>query len=67
MGMVVTIRFANYFHFSLFSPVHDHIHHFLSNGVEPPGVVVSGVLLASDHLLRVEELPVDSSTDLRKG
>ena len=29
-----------------------------------PGVVVSGVLLAGDELLGVEELPVDASPDL---
>ena len=33
----------------------------LANGVVAPGVVVRGVLLAVDQLLRVEQLPVGSS------
>lgn len=36
----------------------------LSDGVVSPGVVVSGILLASNHLLRVEQLLVRTSSDL---
>ena len=36
----------------------------LAHGVVAPGVVVGGVLLARDQLLRVEELTVGASTDL---
>jgi hypothetical protein len=36
----------------------------LSNGVVASGVVVGGIFLASDQLLRVEKLTVCSSTDL---
>ena len=36
----------------------------LPDGVVTPGVVVGGVLLASDQLLGVEELPVGAHPDL---
>ena len=36
----------------------------LADGVVTPGVVVGGVLLASDQLLGVEELPVGAHPDL---
>ena len=38
--------------------LHRHLDLLLPDGVVAPGVVVSGVLLASDQLLRVEELAV---------
>jgi hypothetical protein len=36
----------------------------LTNGVVAPGVVVGGILLSSDELLRVEELAIGSSPHL---
>jgi hypothetical protein len=36
---------------------------FLANGVVTTGVVVGGIFLASDQLLRVEELAVGTSAD----
>merc|ERR1719489_198792 len=41
-------------------PVQHQIYELLSDGVVSPGVVVGGVLLARDQLLRVEQLPVRS-------
>ena len=41
-----------------------HLYLLLPNGVVAPGVVVGSVLLASDQLLRVKELPVGSSPNL---
>ena len=40
------------------------IDNLLSNGVVTTSVVVSGILLSCDQLLRVEQLSVGSSTDL---
>ena len=40
------------------------INHLLSNGVVATGVVVRSILLACDHLFRVEETAVRSSADL---
>ena len=45
-------------------PVKDQVHDLLSDGVMASGIVVCGVLLASDELLGVEELPVDASPHL---
>merc|ERR1719295_2364301 len=44
--------------------VKDKIHDLLANSVVTSGVVVGGVLLAADHLLGVEQLPVGSSPHL---
>merc|ERR1712126_411830 len=44
--------------------VKDKVHDLLANGVVTSGVVVGGVLLAADHLLGVEQLPVGSSPHL---
>jgi len=44
--------------------VHAGLDEFLSDGVVTTGVVVGGVLLASDELLRVEELTVGTGADL---
>ena len=41
-----------------------HLYLLLPNGVVAPGVVVGGVLLASDQLLGVEELSVGPSPNL---
>ena len=46
-------------------PVQHQVHDLLANGVVTPGVVVGGVLLASDQLLGVEELSVGSSANLK--
>ena len=46
--------------------VHRDLDLLLADGVVTPGVVVCGVLLASDQLLRMEELPVGSSSNLLK-
>ena len=40
------------------------IDQLLSNSVMATGVVVRGILLASDHLLRVEQAAVCTGTDL---
>ena len=45
-------------------PVKAEIDDLLSDGVVSSGVVVGSILLAGDHLLRVEELSVGSSSDL---
>merc|ERR1712227_639288 len=45
-------------------PVQNQVHDLLADGVVTPGVVVGGVFLASDQLLGVEELTVDSSSHL---
>jgi hypothetical protein len=39
------------------------VHDLLANGVMTTGIVVRGILLASDELLRVEQLAVGSSSD----
>ena len=45
-------------------PVEDEVHDLLADGVVTAGVVVCGVLLATDHLLGVEELTVGAGPDL---
>ena len=45
-------------------PVQNQIHNLLANGVVAPGVVVGGVLLAIDQLLRMVELFVGSNSGL---
>ena len=45
-------------------PVHGNFNLLLADGVVAPGVVVGGVLLASDQLLRMEELAVCPGPDL---
>lgn len=40
------------------------VDHLLSNGVVTAGIVIRGILLASDHLLGVEEAAVCASADL---
>ena len=45
-------------------PVKTEIDDLLSDGVVTSSVVVSGILLSSDQLLRVEKLSVSSSSDL---
>ena len=44
--------------------VQNQVHDFLADGVVTAGIVVGGVLFASDKLLRVEELSVYSSSHL---
>ncbi|KAF4533311.1 hypothetical protein B566_EDAN004432 [Ephemera danica] len=44
--------------------VQHHIHDLLANGVVTASVVVGGIFLARDQLLRVEKLAVSSSTHL---
>ena len=44
--------------------VQNQVHDLLANGVVTTGVVVGGILFASDKLLRVEELSVYSSSHL---
>ena len=44
-------------------PIQTKINHFFSDGVVSSSVVVGSILLASDQLLRVEELSVGSSSD----
>merc|ERR1711976_406661 len=48
----------------LADPVQDKIHNLLANGVVTTGIVVGSILLASDQLLRVEQLAVGASADL---
>merc|ERR1712209_43462 len=48
----------------LTNTVQNEINDLLANGVVAPGVVVGGVLLASHELLGVEQLSVDSSSNL---
>ena len=45
-------------------PVEHQVDDLLADGVVAPSVVVGGVLLAGDQLLRVEELAVGASPDL---
>jgi hypothetical protein len=40
------------------------IDHLVPDRVVPPGVVVGGVFLTGDELFGMEELAVDTSTDL---
>ena len=47
-------------------PVQHQVHDLLADGVVAPGVVVGGVLLACDQLLRVEQLPVGPGADLTR-
>lgn len=47
--------------------VHDIIDHLLSNGVVTTGIVVGGILLATDQELGVEERLVVTSSDLING
>ena len=44
--------------------VQDQVNNLLSDGVVTTGVVVGGILLASDELLGVEQLAVGASADL---
>lgn len=43
--------------------VQDLVNQFLSDSVVTTGVVVGSILLASDHLLRMEEAAVSAGTD----
>ena len=45
-------------------PVQNQIHNLLANGVVAPGVVVGGILLAIDQLLRMVELTVCTNSCL---
>ena len=45
-------------------PVEDEVHDLLADGVVAPGVVVGGVLLASNKLLGMEQLAIGSSSNL---
>ena len=45
-------------------PIKDQVHNLLANGVVASGVVVSSVLFATHHLLRMEQLTVGSAPDL---
>ena len=47
-----------------FQPVHHNLYLLLPNGIVAPGVVIGGVLLACDQLLRVEQLAICSSANL---
>ena len=42
----------------------DQVHDLLANGVVAPGVVVGGVLLAIDELLRMKEAAISSDPGL---
>ena len=44
--------------------INDVIDRLSTDGVVPPGVVIGGILLPSDHLLGVEELAVLASSNL---
>jgi len=44
--------------------VKDKVNNLLANGVVAPGIIVGRVLLACHELLWVEQLPIDSSSDL---
>ena len=44
--------------------VEDKVHDLLTDGVVTTGVVVGGILLTGDDLLRVEQLAVGSGADL---
>ena len=50
--------------YQLPDPVQHLVDDLFADGVVPAGVVVGSILLASDHLFRVEELAVDSSPNL---
>ena len=54
--MYLTSQFAN--------SVQNQINNLLANGVMSTSIVVSGILLSCDQLLRVEQLSVGSGTDL---
>ena len=43
--------------------VQDLVNQFFSNSVVTTGVIVGSILLASDHLLRMEEAAVGAGTD----
>lgn len=45
-------------------PVEDDVDNLLADGVVAARVVVSGVLLASDKLFRMKQLPVRAGADL---
>ena len=45
-------------------PVKNQVNNLLADGVVAPGVVVGGVLLASDQLLGVKQLTIGSSSNL---
>ena len=45
-------------------PVQDEVHNLLADGVVAPGVVVGGVLLSVDQLLRMVKLTVSSNSGL---
>ena len=45
-------------------PVQNQVHDLLPDGVVAPGVVVGGVLLASNKLLGMEQLAIGSSSNL---
>ena len=51
----------------LADPVEDQVDNLLSDGVVTTSIVVGSILLASDELLRVEELAVGTSADLICG
>lgn len=44
--------------------IHHTVNHLLANGVVTTRIVVGSILLATDELLRVEELAVATGTDL---
>ena len=46
--------------------IQDQINDFFANRVMASGIIVCSVFLASDQLLRVEQLTVGSSADLKK-
>jgi len=48
----------------LADPVQNHVDDLLADGVVTTGIVVGRVLLASDQLLRVEQLTIGPGTDL---
>merc|ERR1719350_1659795 len=45
-------------------PVQDQVHDLLADGVVTPGVVIGSILLTGEKLLRMEQLPVDTSPHL---
>ena len=51
----------------LADPVEDQVDNLLSDGVVSTSIVVGSILLASDELLRVEELAVGTSANLICG
>lgn len=46
------------------SPIEDQVDDFLADSVVASRVVVSSIFFASDELLRMEQLPVSSCSDL---